>query len=403
MKGLSPLKLGFVRGKEPLPQINGWHYGDFHIHTEFTDDKVEFGAPISASAKLSKSLGLDFFVAADHSYNLDNSIDNPYENDITLPRWAASRDLIDNFDGNEGALPLPAEEVSCGNVRGENVHLLVLNSPQFIPGSGDSEDDYPNTRPTLTITETLDLMGEDAVAIAAHPFEKPSFGQKLIFNRGKWSKKDLIDDRILGMQILNGLPDDVFYEGLEVWKELLLEGHRKTIFAGNDAHGNFNAFRQIKIPFLTMHQHKNQLFGQVRTALNLKSKPQTKNYLEAIRKGEAQISTGPLSDLTLVDENNLSYTIGDEAAAGEYSLKIKAVSSREFGRLKNILILIGDYAQKSETVIKEIGEYEREYEYEHTFSIGKLKAGYLRMETYTVKDANEYFSITNPIWIGASG
>ena len=403
LKGLSPLKLDFVRGEKPLPQINGWHYGDFHIHTEFTDDKVEFGAPIGASAKLSKSLGLDFFVAADHSYNLDNSMDNPYENDTALPRWTASRDLIDNFESNDGAMPLPAEEVSCGNSHGENVHLLVLNSPRFIPGNGDSEDDYPNIKPTLTITETLDLMGEDAIAIAAHPFEKPSFGQKLIFNRGSWSKKDLLDDRIAGLQILNRLPDDVFYKGLEIWKELLLEGHRKTIFAGNDAHGNFNAFRQIKIPFLTMHQHKDQLFGQVRTALNLKGKHKTNNFLEAIRRGEAQISTGPLSDLILIDNNDISYSIGDESATGEFSLKVNAVSSIEFGRLKNILVIIGDYAQKSETVIKKISEFDIEYEYEKTFNFGKLKAGYLRMEIYTVKDGSEYFSITNPIWIGTSG
>lgn len=403
LKGLSPLKLEFVRGKNALPRIDGWHYGDFHIHTDFTDDKVEFGAPIDASARLSKSLGLDFFVVADHSYNLDNSMENPYENDSSIPRWKVSRDLIDNFDTEEGALPLPAEEVSCGNARGENVHLLVLNSPHFIPGSGDSEDDYPNMKPTLTITETLDLMGEDAVAIAAHPFDKPSIGQKLIFNRGSWSKKDLLDDRIAGLQILNGLPDDVFYKGLKVWKELLLEGRRKTIFAGNDAHGNFNTFRQIKIPFLTMHQHKNQLFGQVRTALNHNGIVQAKSLLEAIAAGRAQITTGPLSELILIDKNDKTYGVGDEAAAGEYNLKLKVVSSAEFGRLKNILIIIGDYAEKSETVSKELTEFETDYEYENRFNIGNLKAGYIRMEAYTIKNGKECFSLTNPIWIGSGG
>lgn len=401
LKGLSPLKLAFVRSEDVLPELAGWHYGDFHIHTDFTDDKVEFGAPISASANLSKSLGLSFFVAADHSYNLDNSMDEPYKNDPSLPRWKASRSLIENFKEEDGALPLPAEEVSCGNDRSENVHLLVLNSPHFIPGNGDCEDDYPNIKPTLTITEVLDLMGENAVAIAAHPFDKPSFGQKLIFNRGSWSKKDLLDDRITGLQILNGLPNAVFNEGLKVWKELLLEGERKTIFAGNDAHGNFNAFRQINIPFLAMHQHKNQLFGQVRTALNIEGESAASSYLEAIRKGRVQITTGPLAELIIIDKDDEPYGIGDEAAAGEFILKVKSISSSEFGKLKNILIIAGDYAQKSEKVIKEQTEFKSDYEYDNRFSIGKLEAGYLRMETYTMKNGKEYFSLTNPIWIGS--
>jgi len=244
------------------------------------------------------------------------------------------------------------------------------------------------------------LMGEDAVAIAAHPFDKPSFGQKLIFNRGSWSKKDLLDDRIAGLQILNGLPDREFYEGLKVWKELLLEGERKTIFAGNDAHGNFNAFRQIKIPFFAMHQNRDQLFGQVRTALNIEGNTSAKSYLEAIRKGKAQITTGPLSEVKIIDKNGNSYDTGDEVAAGEFILKVKSVSSSEFGELKNILIIAGDYIQKSESVVEELTDFKTDYEYDNSINIGKLEAGYLRMETYAVKNEKKYFSLTNPIWIG---
>ena len=43
----APLKIRIAH--EGLPKTQNWHYGEFHCHTNFTDDQVEFGAPLSAT------------------------------------------------------------------------------------------------------------------------------------------------------------------------------------------------------------------------------------------------------------------------------------------------------------------------------------------------------------------
>ena len=398
-KTLPPLNLSVLIPEFALPSLPGWSYGDFHTHSEFTDDKVEFGAPIMSSSIISKSIGLDFFVVADHSYNLDNSIEFPYENDADLPRWHKSREEMREAGTEEGALPVPAEEVSCGNRKGENVHLLVVDPPVFIPGNGDCEDDYPDTEPTLSVAEVLDLMGNGAIAIAAHTLEKPPFGQRLLFNRGYWAKEDLLDDRIIGLQILNGLPDDSFRRGYEVWIDLILEGKRKIILAGNDAHGNFNHFRQIKIPFLSMHEHRKQLFGQVRTALKLDGGVELNAVLQALKKGRAQITTGPISDISLKTQNGKLYEIGDEYPYGEGKLSIVAASTKEFGKLKRIVIIKGEISARKEDEIHKYTDFADGYRFEDVLTISRLSRGYVRIEVYTESNDKESFSITNPIWL----
>ena len=400
LKGLPPLKLTVNICNQNLPELADWHYGDFHTHSEFTDDKVEFGSPIKDSSILSSAIGLEYFVVADHSYNLDNSMEFPFENDENLPRWNALKQLLNDYESNDYSIPVRAEEVSCGNALGENVHLLILNSPKFIPGSGDSEDNYPDRKPTMSINDVLDLMGDEAIAVAAHPLDNPSLGQKIIFNRGYWSKEDLIDERITALQILNGLPDRAFYDGLDLWKELLLEGHKKIILAGNDAHGNFNKFRQIKIPFLSMHQHEKQLFGQVRTAIRYNEK-NSDSILEAIRRRRAQICTGPISDISIVSKEGELFRMGDEATLNSGKLQVSAVSSEEFGRLKKVVVIAGDLSTGKESVLYEFTNFESNYSFEKSLSIDFKSRGYIRMETFSDAE-NKPFSFTNPIWIETS-
>ena len=249
----------------------------------------------------------------------------------------------------------------------------------------------------MSINDVLDLMGDEAIAVAAHPLDNPSLGQKIIFNRGQWSKEDLKDKRIIGLQILNGLPDRAFYDGLELWKELLLEGEKKIILAGNDAHGNFNKFRQIKIPFFSMHQHEKQLFGQVRTALFYNEKNSV-SIIEAIRRRKAQISTGPISNITIVSKEGELFRIGDELSLDSGELKIQAVSSKEYGKLKKVSVVAGDLTAMRESVLHEFTDFESDYSFEKSMSIGFKSISYIRMETFT-DGANKPFSFTNPIWI----
>ena len=60
---------------------------------------------------------------------------------------------------------------------------------------------------------------------------------------------------------MNGDTGRGYQDGIKIWVKLLLNGHRKYIYAGNDAHGNFNIYRQIKIPMINLLEEETQRFG----------------------------------------------------------------------------------------------------------------------------------------------
>ena len=69
----------------------------------------------------------------------------------------------------------------------------------------------------------------------------------------------LIQNNMSGLQILNGDLDESFYIGIKQWINYLLNGYKKFIFAGNDAHGNFNKYRQINIPMFSIKESNKQM------------------------------------------------------------------------------------------------------------------------------------------------
>jgi hypothetical protein len=289
----SPFQIFISR--DPLPTLNNWHWGDLHVHSNYTDDQVEFGAPIEATVLAAKSIGLDFIAITDHSYDLDDDPDNCLVNRPDIPKWNSFQHNVRRLQNeHKDFVIIPGEEVSVGNHRHQNVHCQILNDPQFHPGSGDSAERLFRHRPTMMLKELLKKKARNALSIAAHPQEVPPFSQRLILGRGSWDEQDCMNNHLDALQILNNKSDRSLSRGLELWKQLLLNGRKIGIVAGNDAHGNFNCFRQITIPFLKMIYSRKHLFGQVRTAVKCKNL-NTPLIMEAIREKRAIVSNGPLA------------------------------------------------------------------------------------------------------------
>ena len=92
------------------------------------------------------------------------------------------------------------------------------------------------------------------------------------------------------------------------------------------------------------------------------------------------------------------FRIGDELSLDSGELKIQAVSSKEYGKLKKVSVVAGDLTAMRESVLHEFTDFESDYSFEKSMSIGFKSISYIRMETFT-DGANKPFSFTNPIWI----
>jgi len=265
LPGLSPSSLSVTRLPGKLPAPEGWISGDLHCHTTHSEDPVEWGGDPHVMRRAAHAMGLDFFTANDHSY--DFAWDHP---DWMRPadpvaRFAAFRQNLSSSDGDGLPLALACEEVSCGNARGENVHLIVCEHPEYIPGQGDGGRHWLANKPDLSISEVLDIASRsDAPAWAAHPRAPMGWLQRKIFRRGSWQENDL-DPRLLGLQFWNGKRGTDFVEGRGQWLRSLLKGREFLPLAGNDAHGDLNRATHVRTPLLTLGQTDAHRFGHART------------------------------------------------------------------------------------------------------------------------------------------
>jgi len=386
--------------EDTLPKEEGWYWGDFHYHSNYTSDQVEFGAPLSASIEAARTIGLDFLAVTDHSYDLDDDPEDYLKNDPGLKKWALMQDEVRelNLDSQNFCL-IPGEEVSVGNSQKKNVHCLVLDEKSFIPGDGDSGEKLLRNKPSLDLPELLRRKSADALAIAAHPVEQPPFSQKFILRRGTWGINDFASNDLNVLQILNSGSFESLEDGLKLWQDLLLSVKKCGIVAGNDAHGNFNSFRQVKIPLLKMDYRREHLFGEARTAVQ-SSGLNKQDILHSIREHRCLISTGPFLNLEIHHGEHVA-GIGDMVRIKDKSIiRITGISTPEYGPWQSAQIVLGNYREKRE-IKKKIDIPSNNHQFAEKIALSD-RADYIRLEGFTRSGDRTYFCLTNPIWMERS-
>ncbi len=382
--------------RDNLPRLDNWIWGDLHLHSNYTDDQVEFGAPIEDTLLAAITCELDFLAITDHSYDLDDEHDNVLRQDKDLKKWKSlQREVLKLQKKYPDFVLIPGEEVSAGNHRHRNVHCLILNDIRFYPGNGDSAENLGRRQPSMSLQKLLDKHSGESVAIAAHPRERPPVSQKFILNRGVWEDRDCRHPRLDALQILNDANDHSFQQAMALWIRLLLSGQKIGIVAGNDAHGNFNCFRQVSIPFIKMVYSRKHLLGQARTAVRAEKRDRL-SVINAIKHHRTVISTGPAATIQIA--GIIPAGIGDIIRFHkQMTIIIRAKSIREYGHWKEIHLVFGNYRQGNE-IEKKIKITRAQLEFYQEIRFPVAEADYVRLEAFSQKNENKYFCITSPIW-----
>ena len=159
------------------------------------------------------------------------------------------------------------------------------------------------------------------------------------------------------MQIWNGT-DEGLNEGKSLWIKRLLQGKRIFISGGNDAHGNFNRFRQVGLPFFTLRENYEHLFGKVRTGVFLEDKFSLPTLLKAFKNGRMLITNGPFVELLVKNDRNESAKSGDCISGKNFKIDLRCLSSPEFGKLSELRIYTGDLINRKERLFKSVLQHE---------------------------------------------
>lgn len=372
LPGLSPRSLRIVRLQSDFPAPAGWVSGDLHAHTHWSEDPVEWGADPTVLREAARCMGLGFFAATDHSY--DFAWEHP---DYLRPTDPAAR-----FAEFRRSLPpdlagqpvvLPAEEISCGNSRGENIHLLAIDHPVYIPGQGDGGRRGLRNQPDLSIPQVLERLTESgAPAFAAHP--RPGIGwlQRKLFRRGQWDKADL-HPGIHGLQIGNGTWGRDFFEGRGLWVADLVQGNRRLPIAGNDAHGDLNRATQVAFPLVRLRQTDNHRFGNMRTWLLPEGPPTRDSLRKALTGAPCLISDGPWIELRLPDAVHAAERSGSHGT-------VRTASLPEFGNIRRVLVFCHHAGDPRETLV--LDAHPHSLASEHSFEL-PASTRYVRSELVT--------------------
>ncbi len=398
----SPLKIHIA--EQPLPVARDWYYGEAHCHSILTDDQVEFGAPLEATVRMAEAIGLSWMAVTDHSYDLDDIYGNTLYNDSNIFKWNILQNQIEAINRSGSCHILVGEEVSCGNLKRKNVHVLAYGIRNLIPGSGDGAEPFFRTRPELTIKQVLARIKEDdGVAIAAHPAERFTWGERFLLRRGYWSKDDCQNPDLHGYQFWNGLQNRAFREGYKEWVEMLLNGQRISMIGGDDSHGDFNYFRQIRIPLLTLTRSQDRAFGQIRTCLYCPGGPDKANILDALRQGNVIVTSGPFTAGSVSNEQGETASIGEQISGKRLSASIDVLSTAEFGDIEEIVVYEANL--KSHVELARKFSSQTDFPKAQRLDLKDIRVqseapGYVRWEARSQKGAMAYHAYANPIWLG---
>jgi hypothetical protein len=334
---------------ESLPGTEQCAYGDMHVHTQFSQSQVEFGAPVEVVAVMAHAFGLQFTALTDHSYDLECSLNNYFTGDTSHPRWTALHKESERTDMPQ--LLLTGEEVSCLNAAGNVIHLCCLGIIDFISGSADGARPKLLRGGTRKLAEVLcEVQRQNGIAFAAHPGTKMGPLQRFFLNRGHWNPADYMQ-QLTGIQAVNDGFGKTWVRARHLWIHELLCGHKLALVAGNDAHGDFNRYRFISMPFISVAENDSRYFGCSRTGIY--GNPATKqDCMNSLRDGKTFITSGPFIGITAQQTPNVSLVSNEDHTQVDIpAITVHVGSSAEFGVPVQLTIFSGTYGADKETVL----------------------------------------------------
>ncbi|MDZ7821484.1 MAG: hypothetical protein U5N26_06540 [Candidatus Marinimicrobia bacterium] len=339
---------------------------------------------------MSRAYGVNAAAITDHSFDLDDAMGAFHEPDPKLPRWKA---LTKEIRETEDFIFLPGEEVSCGNEKAHNVHLLVYFNPGYIYGDDDNSGGKARQRPKLVYSDIFGRKHEKAALYAAHAAEKAPFLHKMFLHRGDWHI--LRTRKVHGFQIFNGRIDRHVRRAMHLWSKSLLEGRKQFIMAGNDTHGNFNRLQRVLIPNILLSGNEHIYYGRQRTGL-LNARDQ-KSAETALRNGRMIVSNAYSLECEVKNEAGCRFFLGDRATGHDFRIRVYACSDAEYGPFKHIRVYFGDLQKKKEILLWH-GNRMR-YERQKTLHFTPENPGYIRAELTDRLSGWKRFTFTNPIWL----
>jgi len=231
------------------------------------------------------------------------------------------------------------------------VHLVVVGNDELVPGTLDGARRGRRRETQLSAAEVVERAhAQGGIAYAAHPGAGTSLLQSLLLARGTWSHTDMLTQRLDGAQAVNGAFQAQWRRARRLWIGALAAGRRLAVLAGNDAHGDFNRYRCIGKPFVSISENMVRHAGYTRTGLYGRPCSQA-DILAAVRAGKTFVTSGPYCALTAGGASE-KVAVGERLGSADMaSLSVCALSTPEYGGITEIAVFAGPRGGGKERVV----------------------------------------------------
>jgi hypothetical protein len=113
-------------GEAPLPRFGAeWLYGDFHYHSQMTDNEGESAYSYRNVGRALGAIGFDFVFATDHASNgeqIDGKVNGKVEaRDLNASRFAAAKNIIYGPDGANQLIVNEAARIGFSRVKSAGI------------------------------------------------------------------------------------------------------------------------------------------------------------------------------------------------------------------------------------------------------------------------------------------
>ncbi len=364
-------------------------YGDLHFHSQYSQSHVEFGPPLDVVDITAKASGLDFVAITDHSYDLCCSMQNYLTEEASLQRWNS---LQNQYEKKHDITFLRGEEISCLNGNGNVIHLCGIGIKEYINGSSDGARRKKVFGADLPIDKAISrIHSQGGIAYAAHPGSKKTLMQFLFLNRGTWTQKDIDTNGISGVQAFNGSYKGAWDRGKLLWIHALQKGKKLALIAGNDAHGDFNRYRAIKTPFISILENNDRYMGFGKTGVYSGCHSE-QSILDCIRQGKTFITTGPYVNICDTLHPSCSLISFEKLDATQTNLLLIIKSTGEFGCITQISLFA--YYKNADTESQLFAKHytDNSFSIEETVTVpADGLPVYIRLEASTLTTDNRIF------------
>ncbi len=347
-----------------LPKLSSWYAGDCHVHTEFTDNEIEFGIPSDSITIGGRYFGLNFVTCTDHSHDLSST------------DWLQLGSYMGNYSG---FWLLRGEEVSArayGNPFPYASHYLSYGISQLIyTGSWSSLYEYCDHQWVIN-----EVNNQGGFGYIAHPFDSNYPWDNYNNNTDTFALKGYT-----GMEIATY---NLSESAKNKWIELLRQGRRLYAIGNSDAHDLCNL----------------GAYGGYRTYVYCPQGLSQSYILDALKNGRSVVTQGPLCTFS-INGVPVGGTVTTTRNA-VLTLNIQGSVTPEWSNDSRIYFVVhysttdGSFSSEAELPVYDFSAWPSGSR-TVSFEVSRLlnRDGYIRLEGRSNSPYGERWFYTNPIWV----